>query len=133
MGPMGGPETSVSNHPTPPNNPEHGIILINRRRNMLMYIAIRLRDEQLGVRIPAGGRRLFFSSKYPDLFWGPPSLLFNGYRFLRLSTKRSGNDAEQSMPPTVIAKNEFSYISTPPLHALKACTGTIFFYYKVSY
>jgi hypothetical protein len=42
-------------------------------------ITTRLRSGWSGVRIP-GGARLFASSKRPLRLWGPPSLLFNGYR-----------------------------------------------------
>jgi len=33
-----------------------------------------------GVRIPAGDKRFFYLRKRSDQLWGPPSLLFGGYR-----------------------------------------------------
>jgi hypothetical protein len=40
-----------------------------------------LDDRGVGVRVPVGSR-IFSSSCGPDRFWGPPSLLSNGYRRL---------------------------------------------------
>jgi hypothetical protein len=40
-----------------------------------------LDDEGVGVRVLAGSR-IFSSPPRPDRLWGPPSLLFNGYRGL---------------------------------------------------
>jgi hypothetical protein len=41
----------------------------------------RLDGQGLGVRVPVGAR-FFFSLCHPDWFWGPPSLLSNGYQGL---------------------------------------------------
>jgi hypothetical protein len=38
-----------------------------------------LDDRGVGVRVPIGSR-IFSSPRRPDRFWGPPSLLSNGYR-----------------------------------------------------
>jgi hypothetical protein len=35
-------------------------------------------DREVGVQVPVGSR-IFTSPSRPDLLWGPPSLLFNGY------------------------------------------------------
>jgi hypothetical protein len=40
-----------------------------------------LDDQEVGVRVP-GGSRIVFSPRRPERFWGPPSLLSNGYREL---------------------------------------------------
>jgi hypothetical protein len=44
----------------------------------------RLDDREVGVRVPIASR-ILSSPRRPDRFWGPPSLLFNGYQgfFLR--------------------------------------------------
>jgi hypothetical protein len=38
-----------------------------------------LEDRGVGVRVPVGWR-IFSSTRLSDVFWGPPSLLSNGYR-----------------------------------------------------
>jgi hypothetical protein len=40
-----------------------------------------LDDQGVGVRVPVGAR-IFTSPCRPDLLWGPPNLLSNGYRGL---------------------------------------------------
>jgi hypothetical protein len=40
-----------------------------------------LDDRGIGVRVPVGSR-IFSSRSCPDRLWGPPNLLFNGYRVL---------------------------------------------------
>jgi hypothetical protein len=54
---------------------------MTRRRGGVVGIAndYGLDNRGVGVRVPLGSR--IFSSPYrPDRFWGPPSLLSNGYR-----------------------------------------------------
>jgi hypothetical protein len=41
----------------------------------------RLEDRGVGIRVPVGSR-IFSSPRRPDWLWGPPSLLFSGYRVL---------------------------------------------------
>jgi hypothetical protein len=38
-----------------------------------------LEDRGIGVRIPVGSR-IFTFPYHPDRVWGPPNLLYNGYR-----------------------------------------------------
>jgi hypothetical protein len=40
-----------------------------------------LDDRGVAVRVPVGST-IFSSSRRPDQLWGPPNLLFNGYRRL---------------------------------------------------
>jgi hypothetical protein len=40
-----------------------------------------LDDQRVGFRVPVGAR-IFTPSCRPDRFWGPPSILFSGYRGL---------------------------------------------------
>jgi hypothetical protein len=51
----------------------------------------------------------------PELLWGPPSLLYNGYRVSLPEVKRPGRSV--NLPPylTPRIKKEYSYDSTPPL------------------
>jgi hypothetical protein len=48
-----------------------------------------LDDREVGVRVP-GGSRIFSSQRRRDRLWGPPNLLFNGYRDSFPGTKAAG-------------------------------------------
>jgi hypothetical protein len=52
-----------------------------------------------GVRFPAGAK-LFSSPQRPDSTWGPPSLLYNGYRD-SFPGKSGRGVADHSTPPSV--------------------------------
>jgi hypothetical protein len=56
---------------------------INLSINSVVGIATAygLDDRGIGVQIPIESR-IFFSPRRPDRLWGPPNLLFNGYRGL---------------------------------------------------
>jgi hypothetical protein len=86
-----------------------------RNRDSIVSKVTYIRTWRYGVRIPAGARDL--SPKCPNRLWGPPSLLFNGYR--RLSP---GGEAVhlRRMP-----RLRTSGILPPLIRcALMACTGT---------
>jgi hypothetical protein len=51
----------------------------------------------------------------PDRPWGPPSLLYNGYRVFPGGKERPGRDADPSAPSNAVVKKEKSYTSTPPM------------------
>ena len=42
----------------------------------------------------------------PDRPWGPPSLLYNGYRVLPGGKERPGRDADPSPPSSAVVMNE---------------------------
>jgi hypothetical protein len=48
-----------------------------------------LDDREIGVRVPVGSR-IFASAYRPERLWGPPNLLYNGYRELFLGGKVAG-------------------------------------------
>jgi len=56
----------------------------------------------------------------PDRPWGPPSLLYNGYRVFPGGKERPRRDADPS-PSSAVVKKEYSYTSTPPM-GRTACT-----------
>jgi hypothetical protein len=60
--------------------------------------------------------RFFFSPRRPDWFWGPPSLLYNGYQglFPREGVKRAGREADHSPRTSAEVKNPWICTSTPP-------------------
>jgi hypothetical protein len=60
----------------------------------LVGIATELRDGRSGDRIPVGGS---FSAR-PDRPWGPPSLLYIGYRVIPGGKVLPGRAADQSPP-----------------------------------
>jgi hypothetical protein len=72
-----------------------------------------LDDGGIGVRIPVGSR-IFSSPLCPDLLWGPPSLLSNGYREFSSRIKRQGREADHSFPTSAEVKKMWIYTSTPP-------------------
>jgi hypothetical protein len=59
-----------------------------------------------------GGGDIFHT--IPDRPWGPPGLLFNGYRVFAGGEERLERDADPSLPSSAVVKKEQSYTSTPP-------------------
>ena len=57
----------------------------------------------------------------PDRPWGPPSLMYNGYRVFPGGKERPGRDADPSPPSSAVVKKDYSYTSTPPM-GRTACT-----------
>jgi hypothetical protein len=67
-----------------------------------MFLAkLRLRKTVWGSNPGEGG--IFRTC--PDRPWGPPSLLYNGYRFLRGGKVRLERDADPSRPSSAQVKN----------------------------
>jgi hypothetical protein len=59
-------------------------------------------------------KRYFSLSKCPDLFWGLPSLLFNGYWVYFLGLKRLGREVDLPLSSAEV-KKEWSYTSAAPI------------------
>jgi hypothetical protein len=59
--------------------------------------------------IPGGGKGFFLYPLCPDRLWGPPILLYNGYRgVLSPGVKaRPGRDADHSPPSSAEVVNEY--------------------------
>ena len=74
-------------------------------------IATELRAGRSGDRIPVGGEIFRIC---PDRPWGPPSLLYNGYRVFPGGKERPGIDADPSPPFSAVVMKGQSYTSTPP-------------------
>jgi hypothetical protein len=66
-----------------------------------------------------------FLQNRPDRLWGPPSLLFRGYRGFFSGVKLPGREVDHS--PAFIAeiRNDWSCTSAPPMYL---CTGALPFY-----
>jgi hypothetical protein len=72
-------------------------------------IVTELRAGRSGARIPVGAK--FFAKA--DRPWGPPSLLYNGYRVFLGGKVRPGRDADRSPPSRVEVLEELLYTSNP--------------------
>jgi hypothetical protein len=79
-----------------------------------------LNDQTIEVRSPAEAKDFSSSLLCPDRLWGPPSLLYNGYRgsFPR-DKARPGRDADHS-PSTAEVENEYELhlLSPKRLHGV---------------
>ena len=60
---------------------------------------------------------------YPDRLWGPPSLLYNGYRVFPGGKRRPERDADHTPPSSAEVKKELSYNSTHPMGPPGPVTG----------
>jgi hypothetical protein len=69
----------------------------------------------------------------PDRPWGPPSLLYNGYRVFPGSKVRPGRAADHSTPSSAEVMEEKSYTSTHPLGHTGPVTGLLYLYLTVVY
>jgi len=63
----------------------------------------KLRAGRSGDRIPDGGK-IFRTC--PDRPWGPPSLLYKGYRVLPGGKERPGREAAPSPPSSTVVMKE---------------------------
>jgi len=79
------------------------------------------------VRIPVRRR---FSARL-DRPWGPPSLLYNGYRVFLGGKMRLGRAADHSPPSSAAVVEEYSYTSTHPLGYTGPVTGSLYLYLYV--
>jgi len=78
-----------------------------------------------------GGGEIFRTCPYWP--WGPPSLMYNGYRVFPRGKERPGRDADPSPPSSAMVKKGYIYTSTPPM-GYTACIepqclykGTLYF------
>jgi hypothetical protein len=71
-----------------------------------------------------GGSEIFRTCL--DRLWGPPSLLYNGYRVFPGGKVRSGRAADPSPPSSAEVMEEWSYTSTHPLGHTRPVTGLLY-------
>lgn len=70
--------------------------------------------------------------KRPDHLWGPPSIVFSGYRGSVLGERQTWYEAKQLPASTARVRNEWSYTSTPPIfpHGIDR-TSPVLYSYKI--
>ena len=77
------------------------------------------RDSAVGIATRYGldgpGIESQWGRDLSDRPWGPPSLLYNGYRVSFLGVKRPGRGVDHQHHPVPRLKKEYSYTSAPPL------------------
>jgi hypothetical protein len=66
------------------------------------------------IRFPAGARDSSSQLPRADWFWGPPSLLANGYGALSPRVKRPRREADHLPPSNAEVQKEWSYTFTLP-------------------
>jgi hypothetical protein len=66
-----------------------------------------LDDQAIEVRSPTVAKAILLYPLCPDRLWGPPSLLYNGYRRYIPGVKvRPGRDADYSSPSSAKVEKE---------------------------
>jgi hypothetical protein len=66
----------------------------------------------------------------PDRPWGPPSLLYNGYRVFPGGKLRPGRDADPSPPSSAEVKNRVElYLLSTHFRDMYSISVNIWFYY----
>jgi len=75
---------------------------------------------------PVGGMGEIFRTR-PDRPWGPPSLLYNGYRVFS-GVKRPGSGVDDPLHLTPRLKKEYSYTYTPPLDLRSLLWSELYLY-----
>jgi hypothetical protein len=101
-------------HPSVTHSHYVFILLISRSRDNAVGTAAGygLDDGGVGVRGSVGSR-IFSSARRPDRFWGPPSLLSNGYGAPSPGVERPGREADHSPPTSAEIKEMWSINPLP--------------------
>ena len=73
------------------------------------------------------------SPKCPDRLWGPPSLLFNGYRDSLPGVVQPGREADHSRSPSAEVKNEWNYTSSTFIALTRTGSSSTFLPLRTGY
>ena len=82
-------------------------------RNIIVGIMTGLRCGRSEFRIQVETRIFFLPQNHPDLLFGPPILLFNGYRLSFPGVNWQKSEADRSPPSNAEVKTEWSYYLFP--------------------
>jgi hypothetical protein len=92
-------------------------------------------DSSVGIATGYGLDGPGIESRWGEIFrtcqdrpWGPPSLLYNGYRVFPGGRKRRGRGVDHSHPSSVEVMEESNYISTHTLGHTGPVTGLLYLY-----
>jgi len=102
-------DQTCRNEHTQPHAHSHQLFVIVRPH----WTASEQKDVIMGWNIllttnSAKGKKILFTPKRPDRFWGSPSLIFSGWRGL-------GCEFNHPPPPKPNVKNKWNYTSTTPI------------------
>jgi len=98
-------------------------------------------DRSVGIATGYGldgpGIEFWWGRDFPHLSWGPPSLLYNGYRVFPGGKERPGRDADPSPPSSAVGHERVELYLYSPYGLYGACTRVTFtfifpIYVKVS-
>ena len=90
-------------------------MLMCMSRDSIVGIATGVWTGRYGVLNPDRDESFFSSPEWPHWLWSPPSLLFNGNWGSFPGVKQLGCDFDHWPPSSTEIKNEWSYISVPPI------------------
>jgi len=110
--------------PPPPLNSLRYICIHTYGQGSSIGIATELRAGRSGIESRWGTR---FSTR-PDRPWGPPSLLYNGFRVFPGGKVRPGRAADHSRLSSEAVVEEWSYTSTHSLSHTGPVTGSLYLY-----
>jgi len=94
----------------------------------MLSVLLGLDAQGVLVPFPAGAKDVSHSQKRPDVLWGSPTLLLNGYRRLcpRGQNSQDVSAVDHSAPSCAEVKNEWSCTSIPPIHLHDVPTYSVY-------
>jgi hypothetical protein len=90
----------------------HTLIYARHLQQSLQRLRYGLQDPRLEA---GSGKKLVSSPETSRPSWGPPSFPFSWFWLSFPEVKQPGHDVDHSPPSSDEVKNEWSYISTPPI------------------
>jgi len=75
---------------------------------------------------------ILVGTRFSSRPWGPPSLLYNGYRIFPCGKVQPGRTADHSPTSSAAVMEEYSYTFTHPVGHTRPVTGLLYLLYKES-